>query len=78
LDAYLVILHTGFAHTAIMKRAMEFSPFTVLAKPCRLKQLVETIRSLQPLKLTRTKAAGGPSFARDEQGTSRFLKCPRT
>lgn len=43
-----VIIHTGCPHTAIMKRAMEFSPFTVLAKPCPMKQLVETIRSLHP------------------------------
>jgi PAS domain S-box-containing protein len=43
-----VILHTGFPNTAIMKRALEFSPFTVLAKPCRMKHLAETIRSLQP------------------------------
>jgi signal transduction histidine kinase/CheY-like chemotaxis protein len=56
-----VILHTGFPHAEIMRRAMEFSPFTVLAKPCGINQLVETIRSLQPLRLTRTEAIGGPS-----------------
>jgi PAS domain S-box-containing protein len=43
-----VIIHTACPNTAIMKRAMEFSPFTVLAKPCRLEQLVETIRGLLP------------------------------
>jgi PAS domain S-box-containing protein len=59
-----VILHTGFPKTAIMRRAMEFSPFTVLAKPCGLKQLVETIRSFQPLRLTRMGIGGGPSTAR--------------
>ena len=59
-----VILHTGFANSAIMVRAMEFSPFTVLAKPCRMEQLVETIRSFQPLRLTRTETAGGPSSQR--------------
>jgi CheY-like chemotaxis protein len=58
-----VILHTGFPHAEIMKRAMEFSPFTVLAKPCGLDQLVETIRSLQPLRYSRTGAIGGPSSA---------------
>ncbi|MEY2530638.1 MAG: hypothetical protein QOI96_723 [Verrucomicrobiota bacterium] len=58
-----VILHTGFPHAEIMKRAMEFSPFTVLAKPCGIKQLVETIRSLQPPRLSRTEAIGRPSSA---------------
>jgi CheY-like chemotaxis protein/two-component sensor histidine kinase len=58
-----VILHTGFAHTAMMRRAMEFSPFTLLSKPCRMQQLVETIRSLQPLKLTRKEAIGRPPSA---------------
>jgi PAS domain S-box-containing protein len=58
-----VILHTGFPHAEIMRRAMEFSPFTVLAKPCGLDQLVETIRSLQPLRYSRTEAIGGPSSA---------------
>jgi signal transduction histidine kinase len=43
-----VILHTAFPNAAVMRQAMEFSPFTLLAKPCRMKQLVETIRSLQP------------------------------
>jgi signal transduction histidine kinase/CheY-like chemotaxis protein len=55
-----VILHTGFPHAEIMRRAMEFSPFTVLAKPCGINQLVETIRSLQPPRLTRTEAIGRP------------------
>jgi CheY-like chemotaxis protein/two-component sensor histidine kinase len=59
-----VILHTGFPKTAIMRRAMEFSPFTVLAKPCGLKQLVETIRGFQPPRLTRMGIGAGPSTAR--------------
>jgi CheY-like chemotaxis protein len=63
-----VILHTGFANSAIMVRAMEFSPFTLLAKPCRMAQLVETIRSLQPLRPTWTEPAGEPSSARAQAG----------
>jgi PAS domain S-box-containing protein len=59
-----VILHTGFPKTATMRRAMEFSPFTVLAKPCGLKQLVETIRGFQPLRLTRMGIGGKLSTAR--------------
>jgi PAS domain S-box-containing protein len=45
-----VILHTGFSNAAIMKRAMEFSPFTLLAKPCPIAQLSQTVRSLLPQK----------------------------
>ena len=45
-----VILHTGFSNTAIMKQAMEFSPFTLLVKPCPMIQLSQTIRSLLPQK----------------------------
>jgi PAS domain S-box-containing protein len=63
-----VILHTGCPDTAIMRRAMEFSPFTVLAKPCPTKQLVETIRSLLPPRLTRTEAPSGSSSAPGRPG----------
>ncbi|MDQ3621356.1 MAG: response regulator [Verrucomicrobiota bacterium] len=42
-----VIIHTGFPDKAIMARAMEFSPFTLLAKPCPIMQLVQTIRNHQ-------------------------------
>lgn len=45
-----VIILTGFPDAAIMKRAMEFSPFTLLAKPCPTEQLIETIRSLRQQK----------------------------
>jgi signal transduction histidine kinase/ActR/RegA family two-component response regulator len=57
-----VILHTGFPHAEIMKRAMESSPFTVLATPCGISQVVKTIHSLQPARLARTDAIGGPRF----------------
>lgn len=45
-----VIILTGFPDKENMRRAMEFSPFTLLAKPCPMEQLAQTIRSLQPLK----------------------------
>jgi signal transduction histidine kinase len=45
-----VIILTGFPDNEPMRRAMEFSPFTLLAKPCQMKQLVQTIRSLKPSK----------------------------
>ena len=45
-----VIILTGFTDHAHMKRAMEFSPFTLLAKPCPITQLSQTIRSLLPQK----------------------------
>ena len=45
-----VIILTGFPDNEHMRRAMEFSPFTLLAKPCPIEQLAQTIRSLQPQK----------------------------
>jgi len=52
-----VIILTGFPDTEIMRRAMEFSPFTLLAKPCPTEQLIETIRSLRPQKVARNEFA---------------------
>ena len=45
-----VIILTGFTDNNHMRRAMEFSPFTLLAKPCPITQLSQTIRSLLPQK----------------------------
>jgi PAS domain S-box-containing protein len=41
-----VIVHTGYPDGDLMRQAMEFSPFTLLAKPCSLKQFVETVRRM--------------------------------
>jgi PAS domain S-box-containing protein len=41
-----VILHTGHVDGLLMNRALEWSPFTVLAKPCPMDQLVRTVRGL--------------------------------
>jgi signal transduction histidine kinase len=46
-----VIILTGFPDKEHMRRAMDFSPFTVLAKPCSMNQLCKTIRSLLPRKM---------------------------
>lgn len=45
-----VIILTGHVDEAIVAHAMKFSPFTLLAKPCPMEQLVETICSLLPHK----------------------------
>jgi PAS domain S-box-containing protein len=45
-----VIILTGFTDNKHMRRAMEFSPFTLLTKPCPITQLSHTIRSLLPQK----------------------------
>jgi DNA-binding response OmpR family regulator len=45
-----VIILTGFPDKEHMQRAMDYSPFTLLAKPCSMDQLCETIRSLLPQK----------------------------
>jgi PAS domain S-box-containing protein len=42
-----VIVHTGFSNSELMKQALSFSPFTLLAKPCTANQVVETIRKVQ-------------------------------
>ena len=42
-----VILHTAFADGDLMKQAVEFCPFTLLAKPSSPEQLLETVRKVQ-------------------------------
>jgi PAS domain S-box-containing protein len=42
-----VILHTGFANSEIVKEAVLFSPFTLLAKPSTAAQIIETVRKVQ-------------------------------
>jgi signal transduction histidine kinase/CheY-like chemotaxis protein len=42
-----VIVHTGDPEGELMARALEFSPFTVLAKPCPPERLLETVRRLK-------------------------------
>jgi len=42
-----VIVHTGFTDSDLMKQALAFSPFTLLAKPCAAHQVLETVRKVQ-------------------------------
>jgi PAS domain S-box-containing protein len=42
-----VIVHTGYPNGEVMTRALESSPFTVLAKPCAEAQLIGTVRMVQ-------------------------------
>jgi DNA-binding NtrC family response regulator len=42
-----VIVHTGFSDGDLMKQALAFSPFTLLAKPCSADQVLETVRKIQ-------------------------------
>jgi CheY-like chemotaxis protein len=42
-----VILHTAFADGELVKQALAFSPFTLLAKPCSPAQILETVRKVQ-------------------------------
>ncbi len=42
-----VILHTAFADGELMKQAMAFSPFTLMAKPSSPEQILETVRKVQ-------------------------------
>ena len=40
-----VIIHTGYPEGALMTRAWELSPFTVLTKPCSMQQMVTEARA---------------------------------
>jgi CheY-like chemotaxis protein len=42
-----VIVYTGHADSILMKQALAFSPFTLLAKPCSPDELLETIHKVQ-------------------------------
>ena len=39
-----IIVYTAYSTTALMKQAMEYSPFTLLSKPCQGPQILETVR----------------------------------
>lgn len=39
-----VIMHTSYPDSELMQKAMESSPFTLLAKPCPPKRFIETVR----------------------------------
>jgi DNA-binding NtrC family response regulator len=41
-----VIVHTGYPDGDLMQRALESSPFTLLAKPCAPKRFIETVRRI--------------------------------
>jgi len=59
-----VILHTGHVDGPLLSKALEWSPFTVLAKPCPMDQLVETVRVLdqrRSMQPTATPALAGDS-----------------
>lgn len=42
-----VIVHTGYAESELLDRALAYSPFTLLAKPCEPEKLLEALRKLQ-------------------------------
>jgi PAS domain S-box-containing protein len=42
-----VIVHTGFSNSELMKQALAYSPFTLLAKPSTASQVIETVRKVQ-------------------------------
>jgi PAS domain S-box-containing protein len=72
-----VIVHTGYPDGDLMQRALESSPFILLAKPCPPKQFVETVRRIchdnQPLASYRQGSAPktvSPTSARPETGDS--------
>ena len=71
-----VVILTGFTDNKHMRRAMEFSPFPMLAKPCPMTQLSQTIRSLLPQKtyLREWKQAGGDRSSHGAEQTTNLPK----
>jgi DNA-binding response OmpR family regulator len=43
-DSTPVIVYTAYSNEKIMKRAMEYSPFTLLSKPAEMDALLRTVR----------------------------------
>jgi PAS domain S-box-containing protein len=46
LGSIPIIVHTGYPTGDLMQRALESSPFTLLAKPCPPKRFIETLRRI--------------------------------
>jgi len=42
-----VIVYTGYAESELVKQALVYSPFTLLAKPCPPAELLETLHRVQ-------------------------------
>jgi CheY-like chemotaxis protein len=67
-----VILHTGRTDGPLLSQALEWSPFTVLAKPCPMEQLIQAVRGLER-QLARPAgpppAAVGANVRRTERNT---------
>jgi PAS domain S-box-containing protein len=61
LGSIPVILYTGYPDGDLMQRALESSPFTLLAKPCPPQRFVETVRQIcddnKPLASYRQRSA---------------------
>jgi PAS domain S-box-containing protein len=61
LGSIPVILYTGYPDGDLMKRALESSPFTLLAKPCPPQRFVESVRQIcddnKPLASYRQRSA---------------------
>jgi CheY-like chemotaxis protein/two-component sensor histidine kinase len=60
-----VIVHTGTPDSDLMQRAMKFSPFTLLAKPCPPKRFVETVRRIchtSDTRFLKKQACGSPAL----------------
>jgi CheY-like chemotaxis protein/two-component sensor histidine kinase len=58
-----VILHTGHVDGPLLHRALEWSPFTVLAKPCPMDRLVQTVRGLDRRRAADVRPTTNPAGA---------------
>jgi len=55
-----VVVLTGYPDSGLLSRALNYSPFTLLAKPFRPERLVETIRLIRRQQAGAENAAGSP------------------
>jgi len=63
-----VILHTAFADSELMKQALTYSPFTLLAKPSSTEQILHTVRKLYRSTDTAVWKRGGKEIVLVEEG----------
>ena len=78
-----VIVYTGYPNGDLMGQAMEFSPFTLLAKACPPKRFVETVRLMchthETRFLTKSGRAGhAPAVQRDRNHFTSEDPAPHT
>lgn len=66
-----VIVYTAYSGSALMKEAMEYSPFTLLSKPCPGPQILETVRRM-------LRSSNTTIWNRKQRDAAHVFACPET